>query len=208
MGNQLKIQTQFLDAQEVPSLQPLDISFPKPLPEVIVVDIDETLGFVTSNPNNLVVEQVAYDEVSFFNIRPSAREFLQFCENRFEICYLWTGGEQSHAEKVAQIFGLSPNWKLLSRDHCRRTYDDVFKNIDSLGLKEKIWVVDDTLRRIEGTCAKIEIPNYWYSNSEKDKVVVDDCLLKVANYLRNSEHKDGKHELFEGRSGKTEKQEQ
>lgn len=85
----------------------------------LVLDLDETLLYSTLEAfGENSVQLSAAGTTYFTTLRPGVRDFLTWCQKKFE-CYVWSTGQQPYLESVWEYIGV-PGFTLWGREYCRQ----------------------------------------------------------------------------------------
>ncbi|MCO7225819.1 HAD family hydrolase [Pleionea sp. CnH1-48] len=156
--------------------------------KLLILDIDETLLFATSEPLSQKKVDFMVGPYSIY-LRPFLYEFLAEASQNYRIA-LWTASSESYAHRIVeQIFKNRFELEFIwARKRCTLRFDPIhyeyfyLKNLKKLKrrgeLLEQIIMVDNTPRKLMKNYGNlVAIPSF---EGESD----DEALLYLSHYLR------------------------
>ena len=126
----------------------------------LVLDLDETLihtvfdfttyaDFTVSLPitRETAAFQTDFDKnyiTAYVSIRPGAKHFLELLKQYYEIV-IWTASPKDYADPILEAMGIKDTvTRVLTKEDCRRTQDNMYKDLDDLNRDVKrVVIVDD-----------------------------------------------------------------
>jgi len=163
--------------------------------KLLILDIDETLLHASEIP----LKHLKHDfETTLYYVykRPFLKEFLDYCQNNFDLAVWTTGGEEFAAMVVEQLFPKENLLKFIwSSKRCTQIFNpdlyemDAIKNLKKVKKKgyclENVLMIDNTPSKLRKNYGNLIIINDFIGAQDDKELLLLIKYLEVLKMVDN-----------------------